>query len=99
MQNYVKYKNGIRVDMMGNYHGGCKKSCCQNSWGFPTKKGINNNCKIKLTLCTKHQNTGSSKNKRKTYKIKQLKSMNYLTSVVFNIKRKLNKKWINFLIN
>ena len=48
MQNYVKYKNGIRVDMMGNYHGGCKKSCCQNSWGFPTKKGINNNCKIKL---------------------------------------------------
>ena len=54
MQNYVKYKNGIRVDMMGNYHGGCKKSCCQNSWGFPTKKGLSNNCKIKLTLCTKH---------------------------------------------
>ena len=46
MQNYVKYKNGIRVDMMGNYHGGCKKSCCQNSWGFPTKKGISNNCKF-----------------------------------------------------
>ena len=48
MENYIKYRNGIRIDMMGNYHGGCKKSCCQNSWGFPTKKGINNNCKIKL---------------------------------------------------
>ena len=26
MKNYIKYKNGIRIDMMGNYHGGCKKS-------------------------------------------------------------------------
>ena len=50
MENYIKYRNGIRIDMMGNYHGGCKKSCCQNSWGFPTKKGINNNCKIKLWI-------------------------------------------------
>ena len=48
MKNYIKYKNGIRVDMMGNYHGGCKKSCCQNTIGFPTKKGISNNCKIKI---------------------------------------------------
>ena len=31
MKNYIKYKNGIRVDMMGNYHGGCKKSCCKNT--------------------------------------------------------------------
>jgi len=48
MKNYIKYKNGIRVDMMGNYHGGCKKSCCQNTIGFPTEKGISNNCKIKI---------------------------------------------------
>ena len=48
MKNYIKYNNGIRVDMMGNYHGGCKKSCCKNSLGFPTKKGISNNCKIKI---------------------------------------------------
>jgi hypothetical protein len=50
MKNYIKYKNGIRVDMMGNYHGGCKKSCCQNTIGFPTKKGISNNCKIKIKI-------------------------------------------------
>jgi hypothetical protein len=48
MINYVKYRNGIRVDMMGNYHGGCQDSCCRNSWGHPTKKGINDNCKIKI---------------------------------------------------
>ena len=46
MKNYIKYRNGIRVDMMGNYHGGCKKSCCKNTIGFPTKKGISNNCKV-----------------------------------------------------
>jgi len=46
-----RYKNkvihGTKIDMMGNYHGGCKKSCCQNAWGSPTKSGITNNCKIK----------------------------------------------------
>ena len=47
MINYVKYRNGIRVDMMGNYHGGCEESCCRNSWGHPTTKGIEDNCKIK----------------------------------------------------
>ena len=53
MKNYIKYKNGIRVDMMGNYHGGCKKSCCRNTIGFPTEKGLSNNCntnKIRLVL-------------------------------------------------
>ena len=48
MKNYIKYRNGIRIDMMGNYHGGCKKSCCQNTIGFPTEKGLNNNCKVKV---------------------------------------------------
>ena len=48
MLNFIKYRNGIRVDMMGNYHGGYRKSCCKNHTGFPTKKGISNNCKIKL---------------------------------------------------
>ena len=48
MKNYIKHNNGVRVDMMGNYHGGCKKSCCRNTIGFPTKKGISNNCKIKI---------------------------------------------------
>ena len=33
---------------MGNYHGGCRRSCCRNTWGFPTNKGRNDNCKIKL---------------------------------------------------
>jgi len=46
MKNYIKYRNGIRVDMMGNYHGGCRKSCCKNTIGFPTEKGISNNCKV-----------------------------------------------------
>ena len=45
-----KTLNGIKLDMMGNYHGGCKKSCCQNSWGYPTKKGINDNCLIKVKV-------------------------------------------------
>ena len=49
MINYIKYKNGIRVDMMGNYHGGCQDSCCRNSWGYPTKKGVQDNCKVKIT--------------------------------------------------
>ena len=44
-----KTLNGIKLDMMGNYHGGCRKSCCQNSWGYPTKKGLTNNCNIKLS--------------------------------------------------
>ena len=48
MKIYNKKLNGIGIDMMGNYHGGCKKSCCKNSWGGPTKKGISNNCKIQL---------------------------------------------------
>ncbi len=39
--------NGTKVDIMGNYHGGCKKSCCRNAWGSPTKSGITNNCKVK----------------------------------------------------
>jgi len=42
-----KTVNGVKVDMMGNYHGGCKKSCCRNAIGFPTKSGITSNCKIK----------------------------------------------------
>ena len=46
MKNYIKYRNGIRIDMMGNYHGGCKKSCCKNTIGFPTEKGISDNCKV-----------------------------------------------------
>jgi hypothetical protein len=29
-------------------YGGCQDSCCRNSWGHPTKKGINDNCKIKI---------------------------------------------------
>ena len=48
MKDYIKYRNNIRIDMMGNYHGGCRRSCCRNTWGFPTDKGINDNCKIKL---------------------------------------------------
>ena len=48
MKDYIKYRNNIRIDMMGNYHGGCRRSCCRNMWGFPTYKGINDNCKIKL---------------------------------------------------
>ena len=45
MKIYNKKLNGIGIDMMGNYHGGCKKSCCKNSWGGPTIKGKLNNCK------------------------------------------------------
>jgi len=48
MKDYTKYRNNIRIDMMGNYHGGCSRSCCKNMWGFPTDKGIKDNCKIKL---------------------------------------------------
>ena len=48
MKDYIKYRNNIRIDMMGNYHDGCRRSCCRNMWGFPTDKGINDNCKIKL---------------------------------------------------
>ena len=45
-KEYEEYRNGVRIDMMGNYHGGCRNECCRNRWGLPTIKGVNNNCKI-----------------------------------------------------
>ena len=40
MKNYIKYNNGIRVDMMGNYHGGVRNLAAKTLQVFQQKKEL-----------------------------------------------------------